>query len=124
MFGTTNFPFNFVNRNGIPLIESSNITVNDDNVTITIANRAFRWLNQKGIILFRLNQVIPEGSDSLPILFSSNDFTQPLTLVGGVAATEEQLEGIGVYLIYYDKDANLFQLLTNGIGTEQTNSNT
>jgi len=88
MFGTTNYPFNFINRNGIPLIESMSITVNDDNVVVTLANRAFRWLNQKGIILFRLNQSIPDGTTgTLPVVFSSNDFTQPLTNVGGTAIT-------------------------------------
>lgn len=72
MFGaSTNYPFNFANRNGIP-------------------NRAFRFLNGTGLILFRLNMVIPESAASLPILLASNNFTQPLTLVGGEAATGEQ----------------------------------
>lgn len=121
MFGaTTNYPFNFVNRMGIPLIESNQVSVTDTQVLISIPNRAFRFLNGKGVILFRLNQAIPEGSDTLPVSFESNDFTQPVTLVGGAAATEEQFEGTGVYLMYYDKDCNLLQLLTTGIGTEQT----
>lgn len=115
MFGTTNFPFNFSNRNGIPLIESNSIEATATEVTITIPNRAFRWLNGKGVILFRLNQAIPTGSETLPILFSSNDFTQPLTLIGGDNATGAQLTGTGVYLIYYDKSANLMQLMTMGV---------
>lgn len=45
MFGSTNYPFNFCNRNGIPMLESSSITVNDNNVVIQLPNRAFRWLN-------------------------------------------------------------------------------
>lgn len=115
MFGTTNFPFNFVNRNGIPLIESGAVDSTDTNVVITIARRSFRWLNQKGIILFRLNQAISEDAETLPILFSwtgrDETFTQPLTIIGGDPATAEQLNGTGVYLIYYDKDANLLQVL-------------
>lgn len=118
------YPYNFVNRRGIPLIESAGVTVNDDNVVITIANRAFRFLDDRGVFLFRLNQAIPEGSDTLPVVFSwtgfLQSFTQPLTLVGGANATEEELEGTGVYLIYYDKSCNLLQLMTTGIGTEQT----
>ena len=112
MFGaTTNYPFNFANRNGIPMIESNSVTVNTDNVTITVPNRAFRFLNGTGLILFRLNTAIPESASTLPILFSSNDFTQPVTLLGGTAATEEQFEGTGVYLLYYAKDCNLMQLI-------------
>ena len=106
MFGaTTNYPFNFANRLGIPLIESTNITVNADNVVIGIPKRAFRFLNGNGVILFRLNTAIPDAGATFPILFASNEFTQPLTLVGGDAA---------VYFIYYDKNANILQLMTFG----------
>lgn len=116
MFGaTTNYPFNFANRNGIPLIESTNITVNTDNVVIGIPKRAFRFLNGNGIILFRLNTALPETAGTLPILFASNEFTQPLTLVGGDNATASQLTGVGVYIIYYDKMANILQLMTMGV---------
>lgn len=118
MFGSTNYPFNFSNRRGIPLIETSSVTVNTDNVILNLPNRSFRWLNDKGVILLRLNQPIPDGTTTtLPILFSSNDFTQPLTNIGGTAITVDQIEGTGVYLIYYDKDANLMQLLTTQIPT-------
>lgn len=112
MFGaTTNYPFNFANRNGIPMIESNSVTADTTNVIINIPNRAFRFLNGTGLILFRLNTAIPTGSETLPILFSSNDFTQPLTIVGGDAATGTQLSGTGIYLMYYAKDANLMQLI-------------
>lgn len=116
MFGSTNYPFNFCNRNGIPMLESSSVTVNDNNVVIQLPNRSFRWLNQKGIILFRLTQAIPTGTTgTLPLVFSSNDFTQALTNVSGAAITVAQLPNTGVYAIYYDKDANIMQLLTTQI---------
>lgn len=112
----TVYPFNFVNRRGIPLIETSSITVNTDNVTIDLPNRAFRFLNDKGVILLRLNQAIPTGTTTtLPIIFSINDFTQPLTNVGGTPITVAEFSLAGVYLVYYDKDANLMQLLTSTI---------
>lgn len=115
MFGaTTNFPFNFANRVGIPMIESNSVTSNGTNAIINIPNRAFKFLNGTGLILFRLNTAIPTDAASLPILFSSNNFTQPLTLVGGGSATGEQMTGPGVYLIYYAKGSNLMQLMTYG----------
>lgn len=110
MFGaTTNYPFNFANRNGIPMIESNSVQVTDTNVIINIPNRAFRFLNGTGLLLFRLNTEIT--NTTLPILFSSNEFTQPLTLVGGTAATGADISSIGVYLIYYAKNSNLMQLI-------------
>lgn len=115
MFGaSTNYPFNFANRNGIPMIESNSVSVTDTNVVINIPNRAFRFLNGTGLILFRLNTVIPESAASLPILLASNNFTQPLTLVGGEAATGEQMSGVGVYQIYYAKCSSIMQLMTFG----------
>ena len=111
MFGaTTNYPFNFANRNGIPMLESSSVTVNDTNVIINIPDRAFRFLNGTGMILFRLNTEIT--NDTLPIIFSSNNFTQSLTIVGGTNATGTNMSGVGIYLIYYDKNSNLMQLLS------------
>ena len=114
---STNFPYNFVNRMGIPLLESGNVTTDATNVTITLADRSFRWLNQKGVFLFRLNQEIPAAGAALPVVFSVNDFTQPLSNVGGTAITGSQLTRTGVYFVYYDKDSNLMQLLTTGIPT-------
>ena len=116
MFGSTRYPFNFANRNGIPMIETTSVTVGTDNVVLALPNRVFRWLNDKGVILLRVNQAIAEGTTAtLPIVFQSNDFTQPLTNVGGTAITVAQIPGAGVYMIYYDKDANLMQLLTTQI---------
>jgi hypothetical protein len=124
MAGTCVYPFNFVSRRGIPLIESNSAISNGTNVVIAINNGAFRYLNGKGIILFRLNTPIPEDAASLPIVLSSNGITQPLTLVGGEGATAAQLTGIGVYQIYYDKVANVLQLMTYGVEpTTATNSN-
>ena len=110
MFGaTTNYPFNFANKMGIPMIESSSVNVTDTNVVINIPNRAFRFLSGTGLILFRLNTEIT--NTTLPILFSSNEFTQPLTNVGGTTATGADISLPGVYEIYYDKNANLMQLI-------------
>lgn len=119
---TTNYPFNFANRNGLPMIESTNVTVNESNVVIGIPRRAFRLLDNNGLMLFRLNTALPASAGTLPILFASNEFTQSLTLAGGAQATAEQLVGPGIYLIYYDKSSNLLQLMTTGVSAEAVNA--
>ena len=112
----TFFPNNFSNVNGIPMMETSSVTVNTDNVVLTLTNRSFRFLRNQGLILFRLNQAIPEGTTAtLPIVFSSNNFLQGLTNVGGTPITVAQMSSPGVYLIFYDKNANLLQLMTTQI---------
>lgn len=115
MVGTTNFPINFANLRGIPMIASTSLEVTTDNVIIGIPRRAFRGLADSGIIAFRLTQPIPTASAALPIVLVSNEFSQALTVTGGAAATGAQLNGTGVYLIWYDKCSSLMQLLTFGV---------
>ena len=112
MNGTTNFPVNFSNIRGIPMIASTSVEVTTENVVIGIPRRAFRGLADSGILAFRLTQEIPSTGAALPVVFSSNDFLQTLTTVGGTAASGAQITPAGVYLIWYDKCASSMQLLT------------
>lgn len=110
--GTTNFPINFSNIRGIPMISSVSLEVGTENVVIGIPKRAFRGLADSGILAFRLTQEIPTAGQTLPIVFSSNDFLQTLTVPGGAAATGASISSTGVYLIWYDKCSSSMQLLT------------
>lgn len=112
MNGSTQFPTNFSNLRGIPMIASTSVTVTDTNVVIGIPKRAFRGLADSGIIAFRLTQEIPSSGASLPVSLSSADFLQALTLVGGANATGDNITATGVYLIWYDKCSSSMQLLT------------
>lgn len=112
MVGTTNYPGNFSNVRGIPMIASVSVEVTADNAVIGIPRRAFRGLADSGIFAFRLTQEIPSGGAALPVVFSSSEFLQTLTTVGGTAATGAQVTPAGIYLIWYDKCASSMQLLT------------
>jgi len=112
MNGSTNYPVNFSNMRGIPMIASTSVEVTDTNVVIGLPRRAFRGLADSGILAFRLTQEIPTTGAALPVVFSSADFLQTLTVVGGTAATGAQVTPAGVYLIWYDKCASTMQLLT------------
>jgi hypothetical protein len=108
---TTNYPVNFANQRGVPMIASVSVTVNTDNVVIGIPKKAFRGLADSGIIAFRLTQEIPTAGDSLPVVLSSNDFLQTVTLAGGANATGSSFTGTGIYLLWYDKSSSFIQLL-------------
>lgn len=112
MVGTTNYPSNFSNVRGIPMIASVSVEVTTTNVVIGIPRRAFRGLADSGILAFRLTQEIPAGGATLPVVFSSSEFLQTLTTIGGTAATGAQITPAGIYLIWYDKCASTMQLLT------------
>ena len=112
MTGTTNFPMNFSNVRGVPMIASTSTEVTTDNVIINIQRRAFRGLADSGIVAFKLTQETPAGGAALPVLLSSADFTQAVTVLGGTPATGADLTATGVYLLWYDKCANTIQILT------------
>lgn len=112
MNGSTNYPVNFSNTRGIPMIASTSVEVTTTNVVIGLPRRAFRGLADSGIFAFRLTQEIPASGAALDVVFSSADFLQTLTIVGGTAATGAQITPAGVYLIWYDKCASTMQLLT------------
>lgn len=98
------------------MMESSSIVVNDTNVVFNLTNRSFRNLRNQGLILFRLNQAIPDGTDTtLPISLSSNGFEMGLVNVGGTPITVELMQLPGIYIIFYDKNANLLQLMSSKI---------
>lgn len=125
-YSTTNYPVNFSNLRGIPMIASISVDVNTTSSTVTVGipKKAFRGLADSGIVAFRLTQGVPEAGASFPVVFSSNDFLQSLTVLGGASATGAQLSGTGVYLIWYDKHSSTMQLLTySESGATTTNSN-
>lgn len=108
-----NNPFFFSNRRGVPKVDVQSVTVTDANVQFTLPNNAFRFLPESGLVLIRMGIAIPTGTTAtLPLAFASNDATQVITDVGGTELTVADLPSTGVYLFYYDKSANLMQLLS------------
>lgn len=103
------FPFQYVNINGIPTIESRRVTVTDTSVDFT-----FRpdWDRNpfRGLILVYLSEVIPTGTTTtLPIRFTMAGNTQNVTLPSGDNMTVADVTGPGVYLFYYDRISNVLQ---------------
>lgn len=110
-FNTTNFPNSLYSLRGIPVITHVSIEVTDDNVVIGVPNRTFRGWANSGIFAFILSQEVPAAGAALPVVFNSNDFLKPLTVLGG-NATGAQITPVGTYLVWYDKYTNTLQLLT------------
>jgi hypothetical protein len=106
-------PFFFSNRRGVPKVDVQSVTVTDTNVQFLLPNNAFRFLPDNGLVLIRIGVAIPTGTTAtLPLVFSSNESTQVITDVGGTELTAADIPSTGVYLFFYDKSANLMQLLS------------
>lgn len=105
------WPFQYVNINGVPTIQSRSVNVSETSVDFKFNpdwdRRPFR-----GLILVYLSEAIPEGTTTtLPIRFSMGGTTSNVTLAGGDNWTVADVPGVGVYLLYYDRLADTLQLL-------------
>jgi hypothetical protein len=67
----------------------------------------------RGLLLVRLNEAIPEGTTTtLPIQLSLEGVTSTVTTFGGVDWTVEDFKGTGIYLLYYNRNLGILQVLT------------
>ena len=97
------------NRNGIPRIEATGVTVNTNNVVYSFQRNGFFNRNFAGLIIFRLPAYTPP-STSVPVIFDTDGESQAVTALGGGNVTSAQLNESGIYLAFYD--GNTLQLLT------------
>lgn len=102
-------PFIMANRNGIPRIEATGVSVGTAAVTYNFQRNAFYNRNFAGLIIFRLPSYTAPTT-AVPIIFNTDGETQALTTLDGAAVTSAELNQAGVYLAFYD--GNVLQLLT------------
>lgn len=108
-------PFNpllfMSNRNGIPRLATSAVTVGTDSVVFTVpSNNAF-YSTFNGLILFKMDQIIPDGTTTtLPIQFTSNAGTKTVTTFGGADWTVADY-ATGIHLAYYESNTGTLQIL-------------
>lgn len=107
------YPFNFLNKRGIPAVQTRSVTVTADNVSFAFADHAFAGIPFTGLVLVYIAQDVPTGTTgTLPVVFQTNGAVQEVTGYGGDPVTVADLAGTGVYLAFYDRSSNLLQLMT------------
>ena len=105
------FPYQYVNINGIPTLEVRRISVTETSVDFQF-RPDFDGTPFRGILLIYVPEAIPTGTTgTLPIRLSMAGNTQNLTDAGGADVTVADFAGTGVYLVYYDRFANILQLM-------------
>lgn len=106
MFGCT---FSITaNANGIPYLATNGIQVSEESVDFALG---FRRIPRIGKVAIRVTSAIPEGTTAtLPVRFTLNGSTRPLTFFGGDAVTAADLAGAGVIEVWYDWFNGIFQL--------------
>lgn len=102
-----------VNQTGIPTLRSLSVTVSTTNVAFDFNNHRNVGRPFRGLLIVNLAQAIPTGTtDTLPIVFTSGGGNpQPVTGKNGEAITVADIEGTGVYLMWYESQTNTLQLI-------------
>ncbi len=110
------YPFNYVNRRGIPVIRTEGVTVSTADVVFRFPNHAFAGSWYRGLVLVEISQAVPAGTTgTLPVLFETNGVTKPLTTYNSTAVTAADIAGTGIYQVYYDKETDTLQLMTGAV---------
>lgn len=96
------------NVNGIPYLSTNGVSVSTESVDFTLG---FRRIPKIGKVVIRITNAIPDGTTgTLPVQFTLNGSTRPLTFFGGEAVTAADLEGAGVIEAWFDWFNGIFQL--------------
>lgn len=109
------WPYQYVNQRGIPTIKAQSVVVSDTSVDFKF-NPDWNARPFRGLLLVYLSEAIPAGTTAtLPIRFSMAGTTSNVTVAGGDNLTVADLQGVGVYLFYYDRFADMLQLLNAAV---------
>lgn len=102
-----------VNQTGIPTLRSLSVTVSATNVSFDFNNHRNVGRPFRGLLIINLAQAIPTGTtDTLPIVFTSGGGNpQPVTAKNGEPVTVADVEGTGIYLMWYESQTNTLQLI-------------
>ena len=96
------------NVNGIPYLSTNGVSVTTESVDFALG---FRRIPKIGAVAIRITNAIPDGTtETLPVQFTLNGSTRPLTFFGGEAVTAADLAGTGVILAWYDWFNGIFQI--------------
>lgn len=102
-----------VNQTGIPALRSLSVTVSTTNVAFDFNNHRNVGRPFRGLLIINLAQSIPTGTtDTLPIVFTSGGGNpQPVVGKNGEEITVADIEGTGIYLMWYESQTNTLQLI-------------
>lgn len=99
-----------VNAGGIPVLQSTNISVGTESVNIGLG---FRGIRPMGKFIVELSDVIPAtATTTLPIVLTLNGTTRPLTLPNSVPVTVADLTDVSVFEVYNNRYKGYLMLMS------------
>lgn len=109
MYG--NYMF-YSNRTGIPRIETDSVNIGTSSVDFVVTSRKIFGNPFCGLILVKFNQPIVTGTTTtLPLTLTSASGVKNITTYDGANVTVADFKGTGIYLMYYDSNTGVLQLI-------------
>lgn len=102
-------PFIWANRQGIPRLEATGVSVGSSSVTYSFQSHRFLSVPYSGLILFKLPSYTAPTT-AVPVIFNTNGTAQSVTTLDGAEVTSSELNKSGIYLAYYE--SGTLQMLT------------
>lgn len=97
------------NVNGIPYLKSTGSTVGTESVDYALG---FRRIPAIGYFTINIDPLPSDVTGTLPVRFTLNGNTRPLTYFGGSAVTAADLQLGGVITVFYDWYSGTFQIIS------------
>lgn len=107
---------NFVNKLGIPALETISATLTTTGETFYFNRHPAFDIYFQGIFLVKVSGTETAPDTAVPIYFDSvgtNNTKTPVYNAAGTALTTATWPGDGVYLFFYDKSTDILRLLTS-----------
>lgn len=102
----------YSNMVGIPRIETESVVVGTSSVDFEITSRKVFGSQFSGLILLKMSQIIPSGTTAtLPITITSASGVKNIIKYDGANVTVGDYKGAGIYLMYYDSNTGVLQLI-------------
>lgn len=102
----------YSNRSGIPRIETESVTVGASSVDFAVTSKKVFGNQFSGLILVKMSQAIPSGTTTtLPLTLTSASGVKNITTYSGSNVTVADFKGAGIYLMYYDSNSGVLQLI-------------
>lgn len=99
-----------VNAGGIPVLQSTNISVGTESVNVGLG---FRTIRPMGKFIVELSDVIPaDATTTLPVTLTLNGTTRALTLPNSVPVTVAELTGVSAFEVYNNRFKGYLMLMS------------
>lgn len=113
------FPIKRVNQSGIPVIRTISVSTSGTVVTYQLCPWRYKQLCNEGLMLLRISQIPPTGSDTFTVTLETQSNPQtgstgtPLVDGVGTQMVSSRVVNGNFLLVYFNKCEGIFQVVND-----------